>query len=92
MTYASKRRKDVVSWREDRRRRVARFDTPEEAEDFEQRRAGGTDPGDAVFCYDTAQRIRYRRMLRADAGAQRGSWSAWPSDRPPSAVRTEPVM
>jgi len=37
MQYDSTRGKYVVRWREDGRRRVARFDTPEQAEAFEQR-------------------------------------------------------
>jgi hypothetical protein len=40
------RRKHYVRWREDGRQRIARFDTPEQAEDFEQRRGGGTNPVD----------------------------------------------
>jgi hypothetical protein len=36
MTYDEKRRKYVVRWRENARRRVRRFDTPEEAEAFER--------------------------------------------------------
>ena len=46
MQYDPVRRKHYVRWREDGRQRIVRFDTPEEAEDFEQRRGGGTNPVD----------------------------------------------
>jgi hypothetical protein len=36
MTYDERRRKYVVRWRENGRRRIKRFDTPDEAEVFER--------------------------------------------------------